>query len=1157
MSTYIAGDDVHFDYAKPEDVCNHSKSRAKESARGSSPSVRNNRANSNGGVRKSTGLKLQMKLKSPDAEYPTSRVIRQGTNGDVIVSELKQEVENPQVRQSGNHGDISSETINDVDVETYSTDEYEYDQGEDIDDRETYDDDDDDDDDDYDNQNSQQNDRYCNCNNHKHGSHQHGYQESHTDSWELECQKQIILSQLRHPPQGNYLWDCDISEGEKEKIKQFWLKLSEDRKREIVDVSNDDVMKMIHEEQQLSCDCKFCGNRKLILEKELEKLYREYYTLQKLVQKDTDEYQLNERLVSTFLGIKVPETVSEEEEEEEEEEEQEQGQEQEEEQEQEQGQELEEEQEQDKDKDFETMPNDGKNGTKSHFDEVLSLAGDIIKNDGKNFIHMIEKLDKTHDGHLDKTIDGDMNKLGYERYKAMLAAYPKHFTKKQEEEARKNFELYMEMSKKGHMRLPFMPGMKETARGKPDEEVEGEYLDDNEEDEDQDEKNSNRDEEEEEKKNNAELDVEDNKFYDEDGDENAREDDEESQYTDENDYDSEYYEREEEIRRRLVETNRLLQMSTSKLLRANVLQAYKEKVAEDSRKQLLEELETEERIKKEKEEKERRKKERQKEKKRLQQVAREEEKKRKEVEKSEKERQQKEEQKRKAEDGRKRKEAERKKREEEQKKKREEKQKRKEVELERLQKEKEERERLHGEEEEKKLAKAEAKAKAKVRAEAKAIAKAKMEANSKVRTKTKVGIEAESNSESKAKIGQIRQTKISSSPLMPLQQPLPPMLPSQGAQADCRFTGSRIVRNSSSGPAALPPLTNVLGVSSLSDSFTANISGISTAGTNSNNSSSWKLSNADIQDPYERSALPELGLPLPGSDIDLLSQYLSRASVGETGSTNLLSRPFAELSPATAAINTAATTAATATTGHPAPTLTQPFFNTNSSPEKDIWSSNTSNTGTPMGSNAALSTPHNNSIWGLAPSTTTTDSPSPWLSTGAGLGSFDRVTMFDARKVQLEVLKASPNLPMEKNAFYSVPLLYHYTKSSLSAVLPNLTLLQFLQALSFPLGDVISYSFELVKDDLGNANLVKIVKQGQQPTPLLPIQQLQATQSTQPTQFGQFSQLGQLGQAGQSGLAQPFGDSGLFMDNSFSQFGKPGMSPDTGFLNNTWGTGLH
>ncbi|KAG7753065.1 hypothetical protein KL911_003170 [Ogataea haglerorum] len=146
----------------------------------------------------------------------------------------------------------------------------------------------------------------------------------------------------------------------------------------------------------------------------------------------------------------------------------------------------------------------------------------------------------------------------------------------------------------------------------------------------------------------------------EDGGDDDDDDDDEYDYEEDDELDS------ERQRKQLHNAYRYLQVVIARIISGRLVAAYKEKVAEDSTRQLIEELEAEERRKKEKEEKERRKKEKLKEKKRLQQLAKEEERRKREEDKLEQERIHQEEMRRKTEEGRRRKQEERRKREEEQ-----------------------------------------------------------------------------------------------------------------------------------------------------------------------------------------------------------------------------------------------------------------------------------------------------------------------------------------------------------------------------------------------------------------------------------------------------------------------------------------------------------
>ncbi|GME73037.1 unnamed protein product [Ambrosiozyma monospora] len=348
-------------------------------------------------------------------------------------------------------------------------------------------------------------------------------------------------------------------------------------------------MTVIRDEQKANCNCKICGNRKFTLERELEKLYQLFFNAKTLAGDTVDSNQINSSLLDFILGVKNQQTLLAE----------------------------------SLARLGQSTNNDGSLNVQSKTD-VMSVAEDLLKNNGKRFIDMVEQLD--HERH------------GRETLQKIPGAFP---TDENHDNSDSEFEYDGEND------------LEED--GDEDEE---EYEDDDDDDDD-DEEDCDHD------------------YDDEEDDDDDDEDEEDEEYT---------------AKKRGEETYKLWQLITSKILRTKLMAAYKEKVAEDSRRQLIEELEAEERKKKAKEEEKRKKKEKIKEKKRQIQQAKEEERKRKEQERLEQERQHQEELKRKTIEGRKRKEAERKMRLEEKKRQKEEQRRKREAEQERQRKEKEERE---------------------------------------------------------------------------------------------------------------------------------------------------------------------------------------------------------------------------------------------------------------------------------------------------------------------------------------------------------------------------------------------------------------------------------------------------------------------------------
>ncbi|WKT50201.1 hypothetical protein QSH57_015149 [Fusarium oxysporum f. sp. vasinfectum] len=64
---------------------------------------------------------------------------------------------------------------------------------------------------------------------------------------------------------------------ERERIKAFWLGLGEDERKSLVKVEKDAVLKKMKEQQKHTCSCTVCGRKRNAIEEELEGLYDAYY----------------------------------------------------------------------------------------------------------------------------------------------------------------------------------------------------------------------------------------------------------------------------------------------------------------------------------------------------------------------------------------------------------------------------------------------------------------------------------------------------------------------------------------------------------------------------------------------------------------------------------------------------------------------------------------------------------------------------------------------------------------------------------------------------------------------------------------------------------------------------------------------------------------
>ncbi|KAK9467732.1 hypothetical protein V1512DRAFT_235697 [Lipomyces arxii] len=72
------------------------------------------------------------------------------------------------------------------------------------------------------------------------------------------------------------IWNTNTNE-ERERIKDFWLSLGEDERRSLVKVEKEAVLRKMKEQQKHSCSCSVCGRKRTAIEKELEVLYDAYY----------------------------------------------------------------------------------------------------------------------------------------------------------------------------------------------------------------------------------------------------------------------------------------------------------------------------------------------------------------------------------------------------------------------------------------------------------------------------------------------------------------------------------------------------------------------------------------------------------------------------------------------------------------------------------------------------------------------------------------------------------------------------------------------------------------------------------------------------------------------------------------------------------------
>ncbi|CAO1615978.1 unnamed protein product [Parajaminaea phylloscopi] len=78
------------------------------------------------------------------------------------------------------------------------------------------------------------------------------------------------------PQQPPRIWSTSTAE-ERQRIKEFWLRLNEKERRNLVQVEKDAVLRKMKDQQKHSCACAVCGRKRSAIEAELEVLYSAYY----------------------------------------------------------------------------------------------------------------------------------------------------------------------------------------------------------------------------------------------------------------------------------------------------------------------------------------------------------------------------------------------------------------------------------------------------------------------------------------------------------------------------------------------------------------------------------------------------------------------------------------------------------------------------------------------------------------------------------------------------------------------------------------------------------------------------------------------------------------------------------------------------------------
>ncbi|TDZ67606.1 Stress response protein nst1 [Colletotrichum trifolii] len=97
--------------------------------------------------------------------------------------------------------------------------------------------------------------------------HSHSHSHSHPHS---------PLPSAGHAMSKDKIWNTSSNQ-ERLRIKEFWLNLGEDERKSLVKVEKDAVLRKMKEQQKHTCSCTVCGRKRTAIEEELEGLYDAYY----------------------------------------------------------------------------------------------------------------------------------------------------------------------------------------------------------------------------------------------------------------------------------------------------------------------------------------------------------------------------------------------------------------------------------------------------------------------------------------------------------------------------------------------------------------------------------------------------------------------------------------------------------------------------------------------------------------------------------------------------------------------------------------------------------------------------------------------------------------------------------------------------------------
>ena len=114
------------------------------------------------------------------------------------------------------------------------------------------------------------------------------------------------MQRMHRPGRKETIWNTSSSE-ERQNIKDFWLSLTEEQRKSLLKIEKDAVLRKMKQQQKSSCSCTVCGRKRTAIEEELEVLYEGYYEeLETYAHHDHPPFQSADGMVPDPLQHRPP-----------------------------------------------------------------------------------------------------------------------------------------------------------------------------------------------------------------------------------------------------------------------------------------------------------------------------------------------------------------------------------------------------------------------------------------------------------------------------------------------------------------------------------------------------------------------------------------------------------------------------------------------------------------------------------------------------------------------------------------------------------------------------------------------------------------------------------------------------------------------------------